>query len=520
MKMRKKIGIMSAIILATFSLFSQNEFDGIRLLNNDISGTARYTAMAGAFSALGGDASAIKDNPAALGVFRKSEFTTTLNPGLTSTTSSWNGIYGYDDKYKMNFNQLGIVLATTTRNAKKGNTKGMLMSNWSFNYNRLKNFSRSTRINSDYANSSITDFAAAFTGNHSGYYVYDDVDYEPFDNTSIPWISVMAAYGELITENFNSDSSSYWTSVLGDGEQVKPSYALNESGYMDEYSLSWGANYNNRLFIGASLNLMKYLYNADMYYGESFENGGEFNWSNTLTTSGTGLGFKLGAIYAPLDFLRLGASLHAPTLFTMEDTNQSELSFDIFSTGSISSPYGYSDYKFQSPVKTNISAAFIIGQIALIDIEYEYTMATNSRILNLDNSTLFLDDVNDGFRTNFNEIGTVKVGAELKVNEKVAIRGGYSKTNAISQSNAVKVLMDNTVRTDADFFLHNNTYYLTGGIGYRESNWFVDFAITNKETDEYFYPYDSSMLTDAYQVNKGNVITNQKNLLITLGFKL
>ncbi len=518
--MKKNIFIISALIIATFSSISQTDFDGIRLLNNDISGTARYTAMAGAFSALGGDVSSIKDNPAALGIFRKSEFTTTLNPGLTSTVSTWNGMYGYDDKYKMNFNQLGLVLTRTTNKAKKGSNEGLLMSNWSFNYNRLKNFSRSTRINSNLTNSSFTDFAAAFTGSHSGYYVYDDVDYEPFDNTSIPWISVMAAYGDLIVENFNSDSSSYWTSVLNEGEKVQPSYALNESGYLDEYSLSWAGNFNNRFFFGASLIILKYMYNADMYYGEAFQNIGNFNWSNSLSTSGSGVGLKLGAIYAPLDFLRLGASLQAPTLLTMEDTNQSELSFDIFGTGSIKSPYGYSNYKFQSPIKTNISAAFIIGKIALVDLEYDYTMASNSRILNLDNSTLFLDDVNDGFRNNFNEIGTLKIGAEFKVNDKVAIRGGYAKTNAINKSNVAKVLMDNTVRTDADYYLHNSTAYLTGGIGYRESNWFLDFAITNKEIDEYFYPYNSSMLSNTYQASRGKLLTNQKNLLITLGFKL
>lgn len=515
--MKKLILLVSALLIANHYTFAQTDFDGARLLNNDISGTARYTAMAGAFSALGGDVSAIKDNPAALGVFRKSEFTTTINPGITSTTSSWDGIYDYDDKYKMNFNQLGIVLTHTTRNAKKGSSEGLLMSNWAFNYNRVKNFSRSTRITSNYTNSSFTDFASAFSGNLNQNDVYDYPGYEPFDNYNVPWISVMAAYGELI---FPDTVNSSWFSVLGDGERVKPTYNLNESGYLDEYSFSWAGNYNNRFFFGASINIMKYLYQADMYYSESFEQIGSYTWSNSLTTTGSGVGFKLGAIYAPLDFIRLGASLQIPTFLTMEDTNQSTLDFNIYSDGSISSPYGYSDYKFQSPVKTNLSAAFIIGQVALLDIEYDYTMATSTRILNLDNSTLFLDEVNDGFRNNLNEIGTFKAGVEFKANDKVALRAGYAKTNAMNTSNASKTLMDNTVRTDADYYLHNGTRYLTGGIGYRESKWFLDFAVTNKEINEYFYPYDSSMLQDAYKAKKANVITNQYNLLITLGFKL
>ena len=44
-----------------------------RLGEQDIVGTARYVGMAGAMTAVGGDASAMWDNPAALGVYQKFE---------------------------------------------------------------------------------------------------------------------------------------------------------------------------------------------------------------------------------------------------------------------------------------------------------------------------------------------------------------------------------------------------------------------------------------------------------------
>ena len=48
---------------------SQTINDLVYLTKNDLSGTARYTSMGGAFGALGGDLTAIINNPAASSVF-------------------------------------------------------------------------------------------------------------------------------------------------------------------------------------------------------------------------------------------------------------------------------------------------------------------------------------------------------------------------------------------------------------------------------------------------------------------
>ena len=93
----KRFQTVLAGILATLTLVAQTEFDALRYLQPDISGTARYSAMGGAFGALGADASAIKDNPAGLGIYRSSELSATMNVFsqrstaflFRSTMSSW-----------------------------------------------------------------------------------------------------------------------------------------------------------------------------------------------------------------------------------------------------------------------------------------------------------------------------------------------------------------------------------------------------------------------------------------------
>ena len=100
----KRYIIVGLSIFTSLLTFAQTEFDAYKVVQTDINGTARYMGMAGAFGALGGDASSIKDNPAGLGVYRRSELTGTLNNLLVNSTSTWNGKKGYGDLYKMNLN--------------------------------------------------------------------------------------------------------------------------------------------------------------------------------------------------------------------------------------------------------------------------------------------------------------------------------------------------------------------------------------------------------------------------------
>ena len=58
---------------------------------DDGNGTARFTAMSGAFGALGGDMSAVNINPAGLSVFNNSAFSGSLNSRQTNIISNYYG---------------------------------------------------------------------------------------------------------------------------------------------------------------------------------------------------------------------------------------------------------------------------------------------------------------------------------------------------------------------------------------------------------------------------------------------
>ena len=63
------IAIPALLLASALSLQAQSETDAFRLSQTGLAGSARYQALAGAFTALGGDLSAIAYNPAATAVF-------------------------------------------------------------------------------------------------------------------------------------------------------------------------------------------------------------------------------------------------------------------------------------------------------------------------------------------------------------------------------------------------------------------------------------------------------------------
>jgi hypothetical protein len=87
--MKRIISILTISFVAFQLAFGQNEFDLFKFVQPEINGTARYTSMAGAFGALGGDPSAIGDNPGGLGIYRSSEISGSLNLNIQETQTQW-----------------------------------------------------------------------------------------------------------------------------------------------------------------------------------------------------------------------------------------------------------------------------------------------------------------------------------------------------------------------------------------------------------------------------------------------
>ena len=524
----KRILLTLACVSAFSGAFSQVEFDALKVSQTDIIGTARYTGVAGAFGALGGDASAIKDNPAGLGIFRKSELTATADILMQNVSSTWNGKQGVNDLFKYGFNNLTYVIALPTWRSESG-YEGLLSSNFAFSYNKLKNFNRSVSINSKPAASSMTHYMAEFTDRNLGYYNNDWSNYtlvqdnypmngaaNPYQNVDIPWISYMAYQGYLINDSLVNQEVR-WFSLLNNGDMVTPSYTLREQGGIDEYNFGWSGNFSNRFFIGATVNMQSLYYRADSKYTESFQQNRSMGIDNTLIMNGTGFNVNVGAIFVPVDFIRFGLAMHTPMFYNLSMTNYADLNSSM--ANKQMSPENVVKYKQMSPFQLNASAAFLLDKKGFVSAEYVLNNYKGMRLQDQDGNSQAYPDENAGFGQMMNNSRTIKVGIEYKLTDNFALRGGFANSSAATRPDATKWFIPSTTRTDNEYFVHNRTDYFTAGLGYREAGWYIDMAYMNKALNETFYAYNSAILADAYKVNPATVKTTNNNVVITLGLR-
>ena len=100
---------LCGLCVYTICGIAQNELDVLRYSRLGLGGTARFTSMAGAMGALGGDATVLSYNPAGLGVFRRSDLTFTPSLFTNKGKSEDNGTTSENTRYNFNFGNLAFV---------------------------------------------------------------------------------------------------------------------------------------------------------------------------------------------------------------------------------------------------------------------------------------------------------------------------------------------------------------------------------------------------------------------------
>ena len=100
---------MAISVAVSVSVFAQNEIDALRYSQNDVLGTARYSAMGGAFGALGGDMAAMSVNPAGIGVFTKSTGSVTVGILSAATDASFMNSSSSDSKVNFNISNHVVI---------------------------------------------------------------------------------------------------------------------------------------------------------------------------------------------------------------------------------------------------------------------------------------------------------------------------------------------------------------------------------------------------------------------------
>lgn len=508
---------ISLILMSVIYSFSQNHIEALRYSQQFYSVTAKSDAMGNSLSAVGADMSALTINPAGIAVFKSSQFTFTPNFIISNTKGSFSGSVRNESKFGMNVSNIGYAGVMNLSGPVKNISIGM-------SYNATNDFRQRTVVSAENQQGSLLD-----------YMVYNaNIDrYSDFRED-------LAYRGWLL--NYDDGAGEYFSFVTDDGTyNISQRKEVRTRGGMGEFDLSIGANIGDMLYIGTSIGITSVNYkevsrlietNFPLIYAENADIPGDsllanpniIEYEQTLYSDGSGVNAKVGMIFQPLKFLRIGAAFHSPTLYDFTEDYSAEM-YIKYPVADASGYYDYSpdkanifDWRLTTPFRANAGVAFILDSYPLgkfftvpmiFSIDYEYVDYSLARLRTDYYSDYNFDYENDDIGNMYKETHNIRAGAEFNFGA-VKLRGGYA-------------LYSSPYVNDVNLFDNAKVIY-SGGIGFASKHAFLDLSYSYSPTSSTMYLYNA---TDIYPDDPmGNMtepsasINNNKQFIkITMGLK-
>ncbi len=483
----KKIILAVIIVIVAQSTYAQYLGDALRFSQLQSSNTARFEALGGSKTAIGGDLSSLYGNPAGIGMFTKSEFSFTPTLRLRNNEISLSNTSATSSN--LDLNNVGVVFNTKTYKSKDLD-KGLISLSFGIGYQKKGSFRN--------------DFNYGLTTNQNGLgdLFAETATSEKKSQANLSSKVNGAAYDSFLINDRGTNSTIYdpITSKTSDQLQV-----VNRTGGSSSVDFSLGANISNQFFLGGSIGLSSFRYSSiektneiGIYRQPGTTNNFDYNvdYTRNFDTNGSGINLKLGAIVRPSKEFRLGVAIESPTWYSVTD-NYSETLYNNLDPidGTDSYPF---EYNLRTPLKINGGLAYFFGSKGFIsaDIGYEdfSTINFNSSDSQTDIST------KKDIKSQYKNVINYNVGTEFKLTDKFLIRAGFQ-----SVGNPYKTL------NNSDYTI--NSY--SGGFGYRFGTYYLDMAYVNSSD---FSTYSNYVLTSNKQP-KTNLNTNRNNVSLTFGVR-
>ena len=473
---------LATILLLGFAAASvaQNDIDAFRFSQYDYEGTARFMGAGGAFSSVGAEFSALNVNPAAIGVYKKNEISfTPLVISIYNNNSLYNGQNSRTSNVKYSLTNAGGAFRIGLPEV-----SGWKSINLGFGYNRICDYNNTFRIEGTSHNSSMMDeFVANIQGKNPGTFG---------DNEYMAWQTYLIEYDTLSGQCYTPFAH----------KSLHQKMVVESSGANDEMAFSIGGNYNDQIFIGATIGVPVINYNEKTKYIEEDDQNStyisSYEINEKLRVRTTGVNLKLGIIYQPVEFVRIGAAFHTPSYFGRVRNNYTRSMASYYPNGNGSGTFE-KDYAFNytltTPLRAIGSVAFLIKKRAFVSAEYEFTGMGMARMSSNDYS---FDEENEAIQDKYGACHTVRVGGEVYVTNNFLLRAGYN-----FKSSAYR----NTVNNN------NAMHTASAGFGFRTKYFFCDFAYVFKTKSENLWMYDSDF------VDPASVKSNTHRIAATVGCK-
>ncbi len=524
----KKILLPALAAAIPAMALAQSATDAYTLSQTDLRGTARFMSMGGAFTALGGDLSAVTLNPASLGVYRSSEIGATLDVGF----HNFKTIDASQSKTTAACNNFGYVGVVRLDGA-------MRTFAWGANYNRLTSFDRIIDGYAPSLSTSLSNYVAAFTnGVPYGDLGFGD-GYNPYAQSSEDWLSILAYNSYLINPN-NSAGTNY-QGLFKPGSVADSYFYSRERGYVDEYNFSFGGNVSDVVSWGVNIGVTDLSYTRDVAYDESIggaeiatESGrlapgkAEFTLSNSQHVTGTGWNLNFGVIVRPINEFRIGFAVKTPTWWSLQHAAIGAVDYNFNpDNAALGALKGYEetdqadfDSRLNSPWRFNVGVAGVIGSQAIVSLDYERTAFPDMTMKHQGQwygDFVSADYVNQDIKDYYQAANSLRVGVEYRVTPQFSLRAGYAWQGSAVKSQAADGAMQvYTSGTDPSYVFNKAVNSVSVGAGYRYQSWYIDAAYVYKKRSSTYHCFTD---WDGNIAPSGSLDENVNTIVLSTGFR-
>ena len=468
--------------------------DALRYAVENLTGSARFRGMGGAFGAIGGDLSAINQNPAGSIFFVNNFATFTGSSYNTKNTSRYFGTTRNNNDNSFDLNQAGVVFVFKDNNPKNDWKKITLALNYE-NNNNFDNNIYSAGIN---PYNSIDKYFLRFANGlpQEGGITLQTLENGFFENLNFIDQQAYLGYQAYMFNPVSNtpQNTTYVTNVPTNSNYYQDNYTLS-TGYDGKFTANFATAYKDKLFLGINLN---YHFTDIVKTTSVFES---YNTIDTTTglqsvqfdtethTFGNGFSFNLGAIAKATESLRVGLAYQSPTWYRLVDEQRQAIFVncpDCSTNNPINFNPGvtmiYQPYTIQTPGKWTGSVVYLFGKRALLSADVSTKDYSNTKFRPQNDYT----GLNSFMSNALHDAIEVRLGGEYKYKE-FSFRAGYR-------------FDESPYKVDQTF--GDLTGY-SGGLGYTFGDSRIDLAYSYEHRN-FNHTFLSSGLTDPARVSRYN----------------
>lgn len=515
----------------------------VELSQPQLYGTARSMAMADAFVSLGGDVASASINPAGLGMFRSSQVTFT--PLVTvQRSSSSAAAYKDNGKTRVALADLGLVYNAYNGSGTVTGVSIALGYHRVADLNYRTSYQWTTPFDGKNAGPSLPNLLAGQL-TQEGIYPDKEGSLGYYGDRYPDLWGAMMAYDTGLIYPYEDADGSYWDAdMIGHNATIGHFFDMESIGSINEFYLAGGLNLGNEFYIGATIGIQSVAQKKHVYYGETYrykENGSNvpavnrdgqqlisqadfMNYNQASRISGTGINFKIGAIWRPTQSVRVGVALHTPTYYWLEHEYGGQMATQIYNNDEdkyyhpTAEPGGTwvdpnDAWQFNTPTRLMFGASYAFGTRGIVSVDYERDWYNGIRV---SDEPWWIPDpdeyAGEVFKHSFRGTNTVRIGAEYKPLERWSLRAGFAYTNSM-------------LRHGGSYFagpVPDKTYYITAGTGFqlgRGVTLDLVYQYGRMDTHAYrlFYADSGESLLDAAE--PVSTRHTRHNIAFTLGFR-